>query len=82
MPFLGDLPGVGRLFQSEGVTNSRTNLMVFIRPTVVRDSEDVRMTTSQRYRYIRAQELMSTGAEASNIDRFVQDVLGTVPPAQ
>ena len=82
VPFLGDLPGVGRLFQSEGVTNSRTNLMVFIRPTVVRDSEDVRMTTSQRYRYIRAQELMSTGAETSNIDRFVQDVLGTVPPAQ
>tara|TARA_X000000950_G_scaffold287674_1_gene401013 strand:+ start:19640 stop:21601 length:1962 start_codon:yes stop_codon:yes gene_type:complete len=82
VPFLGDLPGVGRLFQSEGVTNSRTNLMVFIRPTVVRDSEDVRMTTSQRYRYIRAQELMSTGAETSNIDRFVQDVLGTLPPAQ
>lgn len=82
VPFLGDLPGVGRLFQSEGITNSRTNLMVFIRPTVVRDSEDVRMTTSQRYRYIRAQELMSTGAETSNIDRFVQDVLGTVPPAQ
>ncbi len=82
VPFLGDLPGVGRLFQSEGVTNSRTNLMVFIRPTVVRDSEDVRMTTSQRYRYIRAQELMSTGAETSNIDSFVQDVLGAVPPAQ
>ena len=40
------------------------------------------MTTSQRYRYIRAQELMSTGAETSNIDSFVQDVLGAVPPAQ
>lgn len=82
VPILGDIPGIGRLFQSKGTTNTRTNLMVFIRPTIVRDTEGVRQTTEQKYRYIRAQELMRAEEEASQLDRFLQDVLGTVPPGE
>lgn len=80
VPILGDLPGVGGLFRSRGTTNARTNLMVFIRPTIVRDRNDVRETTAQKYRYIRAQELLRNEGDPSTLDRFVQDVLGTVPP--
>ena len=80
VPFLGDLPGVGRLFQSRGTSTARTNLMVFLRPSIVRDSEDSRMTTSQKYRYIQAQELFLGDDNPSILDTFVTDVLGTVPP--
>ncbi|MAP95817.1 MAG: type II secretion system protein GspD [Ponticaulis sp.] len=80
VPVLGDIPGLGRLFQSRGQTNARTNLMVFIRPTIVRDNEDVRMTTVQKYRYIRAQEIMRNETEQSAMDGFVSEVLGTLPP--
>ena len=54
--------------------------MVFIRPTIVRDNEDVRMTTVQKYRYIRAQEIMRNETEQSAMDGFVSEVLGTLPP--
>ncbi|HEX8257274.1 MAG TPA: type II secretion system secretin GspD, partial [Allosphingosinicella sp.] len=36
IPFLGDLPLVGNLFKSKGRARSKTNLMVFIRPTIMR----------------------------------------------
>lgn len=81
VPVLGDLPGIGRLFQSKGRTRARTNLMVFIRPTIVRDTDDVRMTTAQKYRYIRAQEIMRDEESNSAMDQFLQEVLGTTPPA-
>ncbi len=80
VPILGDLPGVGPIFRSRGNTNTKTNLMVFIRPSIVRDSADARMTTAQKYRYIRAQELLEGEDDPSFLDSFITDVLGTVPP--
>ncbi|WP_293611100.1 type II secretion system secretin GspD [Ponticaulis sp.] len=82
VPVLGDLPGIGRLFQSRGVTNTRTNLMVFIRPTIVRDSTDLQMTTAQRYRYLRAQEILQGEEGSSGLDQFLNEVLSATPPDQ
>lgn len=82
VPVLGDIPGIGNLFRSRGRTNARTNLMVFIRPTIIRNTEDARMTTAQKYRYIRAQEMLRTEeGEPSMLDSFIQDVLGANPPS-
>jgi general secretion pathway protein D len=59
----------------------RTNLMVFIRPTIVRDREDSRAATARSYRYLRAQELWSgDGDSGESLDRFVSQVLGSPPP--
>lgn len=80
VPFLGSMPGIGPLFRSRGKANAKTNLMVFIRPSIVRDSEDARLTTAQKYRYIKAQELMENENDPSVLDKFINDVLGTVPP--
>lgn len=80
VPFLGDMPGIGPLFRSRGKANAKTNLMVFIRPSIVRNSEDARMTTSQKYRYIKAQELLVNENDPSVLDKFVNDVLGVAPP--
>jgi general secretion pathway protein D len=81
VPVLGDIPVAGRLFRSEGKGLGRTNLMVFIRPTIVRNRADARHATSRSYRYLRAQELWD-GQEnsAESLDRFVNQVLGSPPP--
>ncbi len=80
VPVLGDMPGIGPLFRSRGKANAKTNLMVFIRPSIVRNREDARLTTAQKYRYIKAQELMVNENDPSVLDKFVTDVLGTPPP--
>ncbi len=80
VPVLGDMPGIGPLFRSRGKANAKTNLMVFIRPSIVRNSEDARLTTAQKYRYIKAQELMVNENDPSVLDKFVTDVLGSPPP--
>jgi len=41
IPFLGDIPLLGRLFRSNGTTEQKTNLLVFITPHIIRDSKDL-----------------------------------------
>ncbi|NQY96122.1 MAG: type II secretion system secretin GspD [Henriciella sp.] len=84
VPIAGDIPVVGNLFKSEGTTYDRTNLMVFIRPTIVRDRDDARAVTARNYRYIRAEELLRGGDDEtiSDLDVFIGNVLGTEPPTE
>jgi len=56
VPLLGDLPWVGGLFRSESRTKTRTNLMVFLRPVVMRTAEDANKISLDRYDLIRAQQ--------------------------
>jgi general secretion pathway protein D len=56
IPLLGDIPGVGALFRSESRTKNRTNLMVFLRPVVLRDAPAGDRLTVDRYDLIRAQQ--------------------------
>lgn len=81
VPVLGDVPAVGRLFRSEGKAQVRTNLMVFIRPTIIRDTGSARSATARSYRYIRAEELWrGDNQNAESIDTFIEQVLGSPPP--
>jgi len=52
VPFFGDLPLFGALFQYKTRSRVKTNLMVFLRPIVVRDAEGANPLTSERYDYI------------------------------
>lgn len=56
VPLLGDLPVVGGLFRSESRSKNRTNLMVFLRPVVLRDAASGDRLTLDRYDLIRAQQ--------------------------
>lgn len=58
VPILGDMPVIGRLFRADRTQKVKRNLMVFIRPTIVRDAETIRDLSSGKYNYIRAQQLM------------------------
>jgi len=59
IPLLGDIPGVGALFRSESRTKNRTNLMVFLRPVVLRDAPAGDRLSLDRYEQIRAQQMDS-----------------------
>lgn len=56
VPLLGDIPYLGALFRSESRTRKRSNLMVFLRPVVMRDQASSNKISLDRYDYIRAQQ--------------------------
>ncbi len=49
VPLLGDIPGLGRLFRSDRTTRTKRNLLVFLRPTVLRTDEEVATVTAEKY---------------------------------
>ena len=49
VPLLGDIPILGKLFQSNSATNKKRNLMLFIRPTIMRNSETLAKVTQDRF---------------------------------
>ena len=57
VPILGDIPILGHLFKSTSVTTRKRNLMIFIRPTIIRDDARMDELSSRKYSYIRAQQL-------------------------
>jgi general secretion pathway protein D len=57
VPFLGSIPILGELFKTRSVDKVKTNLMVFIRPRILRDGVDAAIETNAKYNYIRNQQL-------------------------
>jgi general secretion pathway protein D len=53
VPLLGDIPWIGSLFKYESRNRKRTNLMVFLRPVVLKDDKAAASITADRYEYIR-----------------------------
>ena len=56
VPLLGDIPLLGWLFRYETRKISKTNLMIFIRPTILRTAESSQGLTQDRYDYLRSQQ--------------------------
>ncbi|WP_417498131.1 type II secretion system secretin GspD [Maricaulis sp.] len=71
VPVLGDLPAIGHLFGSRTRTTRRTNLMIFIRPTIIRDAADMRAVTEGRYDYITGQQRLSHPQGASSLEALI-----------
>ena len=53
VPVLGSIPILGFLFRSNSIEQRRTNLLVFIRPTIIRNNKELDQETQTRYNYIR-----------------------------
>ena len=58
VPFFGDLPFIGHLFKSTSNTVRKRNLMVFIRPTIIRDGLLLEEISKRKYNYIRAEQII------------------------
>ena len=68
VPLLGSIPVFGKLFQSKTKTNIKKNLMIFIRPRIMTDSNSVYDVSSEKYNYIKAQQVLS------NEEKLLEDI--------
>ena len=57
VPILGDIPILGNLFSYKKTTKVKSNLMIFIRPVILRTPEDNLAITGGKYDYMRQQQL-------------------------
>ena len=60
VPLLGRLPLIGGLFRASSESREKTNLMLFIRPTILRDSAQADAATNAKYSYLRRQQLIQS----------------------
>ena len=67
VPILGSVPILGKLFQSSSSTTVKKNLMVFLRPTIITNSESAISTSNDKYNYIKARQML-TGESQQLID--------------
>ena len=81
IPLLSDIPIIGELFKSRSRSRSKTNLMVFIRPTILRSKADGDRMTARRYDYVRDMQLARNPDIEPSIDELLRDYMGAVPPA-
>jgi len=80
VPLMGDLPVVGSLFRNENRSRKKTNLMVFLRPMVIRDNATSDALMMDRYEAIRALQ-QNTQPAPSTVMRAVSDA-PVLPPLQ
>ena len=65
VPLLGDMPYMGALFRYETQDHARVNLMVFLRPVILRDAKSSQALSSSRYEYLRAEQGRFVGASGA-----------------
>jgi len=63
VPVLGSIPLVGNLFRARKTEKVKTNLMIFIRPTILRDAATTAIETNQKYNMIRDLQLGQQGTD-------------------
>lgn len=80
--FLGDLPIIGNLFKYRKNTRKKTNLLIFLRPTVIRSAEQSNSISLDRYDYLRTQYLKDLDVELGNsMLKLDKNKLAPVAPA-
>ena len=81
VPGLGDLPVLGGLFRNTARSRQKTNLMVFIRPTVIRDGAAAARAAAPRYEYMRQAQLqLDDRRSEAELDVLLRDYLRALPP--
>jgi general secretion pathway protein D len=77
VPGLGDIPFFGALFRNESRNRSKTNLMVFLRPVVVRDDASAEVLSNGRYQFMQGLQ-KDASKESTGVLPVPSDV--TLPP--
>jgi len=70
VPVLGSIPVLGKLFQSSSESKVKKNLMVFLRPKILVDSESVSQISTEKYNFIKAEQLLK---QQSNLIDLTKD---------
>ena len=77
---MSDIPILGELFKSKSRTRRKTNLTVFIRPTIIRSRADGDVHTARRYDYVRGLQLDRNPDLEPSIDQLFRDYMGAPIP--
>ncbi len=77
VPLLGKIPVIGALFRVRSTQKTKTNLMVFIRPRVLRTAEQAAIETNAKYNYLRDQQL---GLKDGKVQLMPGSGRPTLPP--
>jgi general secretion pathway protein D len=75
VPGLGDIPILGNLFKYQTRKHSKKNLMVFLRPTVIRNSEQSANVVADRYDYIRNAEVSGQPSQTVLLPEMIAPIL-------
>ena len=79
VPLLGDIPIVGNLFRNTSRTRKKTNLMVFLKPVVLRDGSSTLQLSQDRYDAIRGVQQVTQ--PVPNLLMRSVDAAAVLPPA-
>jgi general secretion pathway protein D len=82
VPLLGDIPVLGHLFRYETRRLQKTNLMLFLRPHLVRDDSAVRLLTTDRYDYVRKQQEATQSAPHFALPQLEGPVMPPLPESE
>ncbi|MBD3670599.1 MAG: type II secretion system secretin GspD [Gammaproteobacteria bacterium] len=75
VPILGSIPVVGWLFKYKQSTKQKRNLMIFLKPTILRNSLQSTLASSEKYNYIRLQQFAAREEMNSLLSRSEAPVL-------
>jgi general secretion pathway protein D len=78
VPFLGDIPILGSLFRYKRNVKDKKNLMVFLHPTILRDSAVTSAISSSKYRIIREQQIRSRGKDTKAVTKELEPIMPRV----
>ena len=78
VPLLGKIPLIGELFRTRSAKKTKTNLMVFIQPRILRDGTQSTFETNQKYNYMREQ--MRSNAPRGEILPLLPGRRSVLPP--
>jgi general secretion pathway protein D len=81
VPVLGNIPLLGNLFKYEKRTRDKVNLMVFIRPVILRDTQAPQLITNERYEYIRNEQGLTAPERRWILPDMPVPQLPPIPPA-
>jgi general secretion pathway protein D len=86
VPLLGSIPVLGELFRTRSTQKTKSNLMVFIRPRVIRNAEQAAIETNAKYNYMRGLQLDRNDGKVKLMPKTQQPTLpelqGPTAPAQ
>ena len=69
IPLLGDIPVLGRLFRYRSTQKSKQNLLIFLHPVIMRDSETASQYSSSKYNFLRSQQTLYRQKKDNSLEK-------------
>ncbi len=69
VPLLGDIPVLGKLFRYRSTQKSKQNLLIFLHPVIIRDSETASKFSNSKYNFLRSQQTLYRQKKDNSIQK-------------